>query len=202
MNKQREAVYGLRRQLLEGKEQKQRILDIIEGILATYMDARCLEKTHPSNWDWHGLETDILTEFGVKIHPEQLQNLDRRQVEEEIREHLVKRYQGKEDMIGADLMRATESMIMLNVIDNQWKDHLLSMDHLKEGIGLRGYGQKDPLIEYKKESYTMFQDMMDRIEDETARYLFFMQRAAHLEDAVRIVRDRSESIFREDEARR
>ena len=177
MNKQRQAVYGMRRQLLEGKAQKQRILDIIEGILATYMDARCLEKTHPSNWDWHGIETDILTEFGVKIHPEQLQNLDRRQVEEEIREQLVKRYQEKEDMIGADLMRATESMIMLNVIDNQWKDHLLSMDHLKEGIGLRGYGQKDPLIEYKKESYTMFQDMMDRIEDETARYLFFMQRA-------------------------
>ncbi len=98
-------------------------------------------------------------------------------MEEEVREQLVKRYQEKEDMIGAELMRATESMIMLNVIDNQWKDHLLSMDHLKEGIGLRGYGQKDPLIEYKKESYTMFQDMMDRIEDETARYLFFMQRA-------------------------
>jgi preprotein translocase subunit SecA len=68
-------------------------------------------------------------------------------------------------------------MIMLNVIDNQWKDHLLSMDHLKEGIGLRGYGQKDPLIEYKKESFTMFQDMMDRIEDESIRYLFFLQRA-------------------------
>ena len=68
-------------------------------------------------------------------------------------------------------------MIMLNVIDNQWKDHLLSMDHLKEGIGLRGYGQKDPLIEYKKESFTLFQDMMDRIEDETIRYLFFMQRS-------------------------
>ncbi len=98
-------------------------------------------------------------------------------MEEEIREQLVKRYQEKEDMIGAELMRATESMIMLNVIDNQWKDHLLSMDHLKEGIGLRGYGQKDPLIEYKKESYIMFQDMMDRIEDETIRYLFFMQRA-------------------------
>jgi preprotein translocase subunit SecA len=177
MNKQRQAVYSMRRLLLEGKEQKQRILDIIEGILATYVDARCSEKTHSSNWDWHGLESDILTEFGVKIHTEELQNLDRRQMEEEIREQLVKRYQEKEDMIGAELMRATESMIMLNVIDNQWKDHLLSMDHLKEGIGLRGYGQKDPLIEYKKESYTMFQDMMDRIEDETARYLFFMQRA-------------------------
>jgi preprotein translocase subunit SecA len=177
MNKQRQAVYSMRRALLEGKEQKKRVLDIIEAIVATYVDARCLEKTHSSNWDWAGLESDILTEFGVKIRTEELQTLDRRQMEEEIREQLVKRYQEKEDMIGEDLMRATESMIMLNVIDNQWKDHLLSMDHLKEGIGLRGYGQKDPLIEYKKESYTMFQDMMDRIEDETARYLFFMQRA-------------------------
>ncbi len=182
MNKQRQAVYGMRRQLLEGKDQKQRILDIIEGILATFIDARCLEKTHSSNWDWHGLESDILTEFGVKIPTAELQNLDRRQMEEDIREQLVKRYQEKEDMIGAELMRATESMIMLNVIDNQWKDHLLSMDHLKEGIGLRGYGQKDPLIEYKKESYVMFQDMMDRIEDETARYLFFMQRAEAVPD--------------------
>jgi preprotein translocase subunit SecA len=182
MNKQRQAVYSMRRLLLEGKEQKQRILDIIEGITATFIDARCSEKTHSSNWDWAGLESDFLTEFGVKIHTEELQNLDRRQVEEDIREQLVKRYQEKEDMIGAELMRATESMIMLNVIDNQWKDHLLSMDHLKEGIGLRGYGQKDPLIEYKKESYTMFQDMMDRIEDETARYLFFMQRAEAVPD--------------------
>jgi preprotein translocase subunit SecA len=72
-------------------------------------------------------------------------------------------------------MRDAERIVMLNVIDNQWKDHLLSMDHLKEGIGLRGYGQKDPLIEYKKESFQMFQDMMDRIEDETIRYLFFLQ---------------------------
>ena len=72
-------------------------------------------------------------------------------------------------------MRDAERIVMLNVIDNQWKDHLLSMDHLKEGIGLRGYGQKDPLIEYKKESFALFQDMMDRIEDETIRYLFFLQ---------------------------
>ena len=78
-------------------------------------------------------------------------------------------------MIGADNLREAERIIMLNVIDNQWKDHLLSMDHLKEGIGLRGYGQKDPLIEYKKESFQMFQDMMDRIEDESIRYLFFLR---------------------------
>ena len=177
MNKQRQAVYGMRRALLEGKDQKERIQEIIGGILAAFVDARLLEKGHSSTWDWHGLESDILTQFGVKIRTADLQNLDRRQIEEDIRVQLIAKYEEKEKMIGTELLRATESMIMLNVIDNQWKDHLLSMDHLKEGIGLRGYGQKDPLIEYKKESYVLFQDMMDRIEDETIRYLFFMQRA-------------------------
>ena len=150
--------------------------EIIAGILGAFIDAALPEKTHPSQWDWTGLETDILTQFGVKIRREELENLDRREMEGTINEQLVKKYAEKEAMIGPELMRETERMIMLNVIDNQWKDHLLSMDHLKEGIGLRGYGQKDPLIEYKKESYVLFQDMMDRIEDETIRWLFFMQR--------------------------
>ncbi|MBZ5603825.1 MAG: preprotein translocase subunit SecA [Acidobacteriia bacterium] len=176
MNKQRQAVYGMRRNLLEGQDQKERIVEIITGILGSFIDARCPEKTHPTTWDWHGLETDILTQFGVKIPTDELQNFDRRQMEEEINQQLVAKYGEKEAMVGPELMRETERMIMLNVIDNQWKDHLLSMDHLKEGIGLRGYGQKDPLVEYKKESYVLFQDMMDRIEDETIRWLFFMQR--------------------------
>ena len=123
-----------------------------------------------------GLETDVLTGFGVKIRTEELKNLDRRELEDTIFDQLVKKYAEKEGMIGAQLLRETERMIMLNVIDNQWKDHLLSMDHLKEGINLRSYGQKDPLIEYKKEGFDLFQDMMDRIEDETIRYLFFLQR--------------------------
>jgi preprotein translocase subunit SecA len=177
MNKQRQAVYGMRRKLLEGQEQKERIAEIITGILGSFIDTRCPEKSHSSQWDWHGLETDILTQFGVKIHKEELENLDRRQVEETIHEQLVRKYQEKEAMIGSEHMREAECMIMLNIIDNQWKDHLLSMDHLKEGIGLRGYGQKDPLVEYKKESFVLFQDMMDRIEDETIRWLFFMHRA-------------------------
>jgi preprotein translocase subunit SecA len=176
MNKQRQAVYGMRHALLQGKDQRDRVLEIIEGIVASFIDTRLPEKTHPSEWNWNGLESDVLTQFGVKIPTESLQNLDRRQIEEDIREQLNKKYSEKESMIGTDLMRETERMIMLNVIDNQWKDHLLSMDHLKEGIGLRGYGQKDPLIEYKKESYTLFTDLMDRIEDETIRYLFFLQR--------------------------
>jgi preprotein translocase subunit SecA len=86
----------------------------------------------------------------------------------------VKRYQEKEDLVGPEIMRETERIIMLNVIDNQWKDHLLQMDHLKEGIGLRGYGQKDPLVEYKKESFALYEAMRDRIEDEICRYLFFL----------------------------
>jgi preprotein translocase subunit SecA len=184
MNKQRQAVYGMRRALLEGQDQKERVAEIIAGILGSFIDARCSEKSHPSQWDWTGLETDILTQFGSKIRREELENLDRRQMEEEINQQLLAKYAEKEKMVGTELIRETERMIMLNVIDNQWKDHLLSMDHLKEGIGLRGYGQKDPLVEYKKESYVLFQDMMDRIEDETIRWLFFMQRVENPEQQV------------------
>ncbi|HEV2202679.1 MAG TPA: preprotein translocase subunit SecA [Bryobacteraceae bacterium] len=176
MNKQRHAVYGMRRALLEGQDQKERVTEIIQGILSSFIDLRCPEKTHPTQYDWLGFQTDILNQFGVKIDTEELKELSRREVEAQIYEQLLAKYQEKEDMIGPELLRETERMIMLNVIDNQWKDHLLSMDHLKEGIQLRGYGQKDPLIEYKKESYVLFQDMMDRIEDETIRFLFFLQR--------------------------
>jgi preprotein translocase subunit SecA len=175
MNKQRQAVYGMRRQLLEGQDQKQRILEIVGGIVGTFIDLRCPEKDRPSDYDLNGLQSDVLTQFGVKIPLPDFGGLTRAEIEAKINELLEKRYQEKEDLIGPQNMREAERIIMLNVIDNQWKDHLLSMDHLKEGIGLRGYGQKDPLIEYKKESFTLFQDMMDRIEDETIRYLYFLQ---------------------------
>jgi preprotein translocase subunit SecA len=175
MNKQRQAVYGMRRHLLEGEDQKQRMLEIIEGIVATFIDMRCPERTHPSTFDLTALQSDVLSAFGVKIDTDALQGMARQEIETYIYDLLVARYKEKEALIGPENMRDAERIVMLNVIDNQWKDHLLSMDHLKEGIGLRGYGQKDPLIEYKKESFQMFQDMMDRIEDETIRYLFFLQ---------------------------
>ena len=97
------------------------------------------------------------------------------QMEDELVQRAGAMYDAKEELVGASLMREAERNIMLHIIDDQWKDHLLSMDHLKEGIGLRGYGQKDPLVEYKKESFELFQDMMDRIEDETVRYLYFLR---------------------------
>jgi preprotein translocase subunit SecA len=175
MNKQRQAVYGMRRQLLEGTDQTERIKEIIHGIVASFIDARCPEKTHATEYDLTGLQSDVLSQFGVKIELEELNGLLRNETEDHINDLLERRFKEKEELIGSENMREAERVVMLNVIDQQWKDHLLSMDHLKEGIGLRGYGQKDPLIEYKKESFELFQDMMDRIEDETIRYLFFLQ---------------------------
>ncbi|HEX3684887.1 MAG TPA: preprotein translocase subunit SecA [Bryobacteraceae bacterium] len=175
MNKQRQAVYGMRRQLLEGENQKERILEIVRGILASFIDQFCGENVRYDQYDLPGLQTAILNQFGAKINLDELAGLGSREIEQKIDDLLVERYDEKESMIGAENLRHAERIIMLNVVDSQWKDHLLSMDHLKEGIGLRGYGQKDPLIEYKKESFQMFQDMMDRIEDETIKFLYFMR---------------------------
>jgi len=174
MNKQRKAIYGLRRALLEGGDQKETILSYVRGILGTYMDSRCPAESQPHTWDLGGMQTDILTQFGVKVNTEELGELNRGEIEENVFEQLQRRYQEKEDLVGAEMMRETERIVMLNVIDAQWKDHLLSMDHLKEGIGLRGYGQKDPLVEYKKESFMLYESMRDRIEDDIVRYLFFL----------------------------
>jgi preprotein translocase subunit SecA len=175
MNKQRKAVYGLRRSLLEGMDQKEHVMEMVRGALATFIDIRCSTGNHPDTWDLSGLRQDVLNQFGHKIDINELAGLQREAIEDVLAEQLAQKYQQKEDLIGADLMRQSERWIMLKVIDDQWKDHLLSIDSLKEGIGLRGYGQKDPLVEYKKESYDLFESMMDRIEDETVRLLFFLQ---------------------------
>jgi preprotein translocase subunit SecA len=174
-NKQRQAVYGMRRQLLEGIDQKERIMDMVQGIVEQFIDMRCPNNKHPDTWDLTSLRTDILSQFGYKLEPSDFSQLTRDEMTERLMEHLRQKYQEKEDLVGPDIMRHTERIVMLQVIDNQWKDHLLSMDELKQGIGNRAYGQKDPLVEYKKESYELFTAMMDRIEDETVRYLFFLQ---------------------------
>ena len=178
MNKQREAVYGLRRQLLEGVEQKELILeDYVSGILSDVMDQFCGAKVHPDNWDIKGLKDAIFTRSGVDILAEGIkpESLSRQELGDAIFGKLKERYDAKEQLIGPDAMRYHERMIMLSVLDSQWKDHLRDMDHLKEGIGLRGYGQHDPLVEYKRESFDMFEAMMQRFQEETARYLYLMQ---------------------------
>jgi preprotein translocase subunit SecA len=178
MNKQREAVYGLRHQLLEGVDQKELILeDYVSGILSDLMDQFAPTKVHPEDWDLKGLKDAIFTRFGVDVLAEGLkpETLNRQELGDAIFDKLKERYDAKEKLIGPDAMRYHERMIMLSVLDSQWKDHLLGMDHLKEGIGLRGYGQHDPLVEYKRESFDMFEAMMQRFQEETVRYLYLMQ---------------------------
>ena len=178
MNKQREAVYGLRRQLLEGTDQKDLILeDYVAGILGTLLEEHCPIKAHPADWDIKGLKDAIFTRFGVDILAEGLkpETLNRQELGDAVFEQLKARYDAKEELIGPDALRYHERMIMLSVLDQQWKDHLLNMDHLKEGIGLRGYGQKDPLVEYKRESFDMFEAMLLKFQEDTTRYLYLMQ---------------------------
>jgi len=178
MNKQREAVYGLRRRLLEGMDQKDLILeDYVSAILGAQMDEFCPPKAHVDDWNIKGLKDAIFTRFGVDFLAEGVKpdTLNRQDLGDAIFAKLKERYDAKEKLIGPDAMRHHERMIMLSVIDQQWKDHLLGMDHLKEGIGLRGYGQHDPLVEYKKESFDMFEAMLQRFQEDTVRYLYLMQ---------------------------
>jgi len=178
MNKQREAVYGLRRRLLEGMDQKNLILeDYVSAILGDLMEEYSPAKGHADDWNIKGLKDAVFTRFGVDFIAEGVkpEELNRQELGDAIFEKLKERYDAKEKLIGPEAMRHHERMIMLSVLDSQWKDHLLSMDHLKEGIGLRGYGQHDPLVEYKKESFEMFEAMLQRFQEDTARYLYLMQ---------------------------
>ena len=178
MNKQREAVYGLRRQLLLAVEQREIILeDYLSNILSAMLDQFTPEDKHPEQWDIKGLKGRLIEQFGFDLNTSGLDPLEitRHELGEGIYDKLRAEYAAKEAILGAEAMRYHERMVMLSVLDGLWKDHLLSMDHLKEGIGLRGYAQQDPLVAYKRESFDMFEAMMTRFQEDTARFLFRMQ---------------------------
>jgi preprotein translocase subunit SecA len=178
MNKQREAVYGLRRQLLEGVEQRELILeDYVGGILSSALDEFAPEDKHPDQWNIKALDDRLVGQFGLSFETSGIKPLElaRHELGDEIFEKLKEDYEAKEKILGAETMRYHERMVMLSVIDGLWKDHLLSMDHLKEGIGLRGYAQQDPLVAYKRESFDMFEAMMLKFQEDTVRFLFRMQ---------------------------
>lgn len=177
MNKQRESVYRQRKDILEGKSMKEFTRELTATLVDWFMESHTNKDQSPEDWDVEGFRKAIASQFGLDI--EEL-SIDWNAINyEELRENILRSlkdiYEEKEKIIGEERMREFERIIMLQVMDSQWKDHLLAMDYLKEGIGLRGYGQRDPLIEYKKESYEMFQAMMDRIEEDTIRYLFLIQ---------------------------
>ena len=174
MNKQREAVYGMRRNMLEGADQRNYVLDLIGDHVGQFVEMRCPERAHPDTYDISGLRNDIAGLFGTSCENVDSNGLDPQGLADEFTEELCKSYEAKAEEVGVERMRYAERMIMLQLLDQQWKDHLLSMDHLKEGIGLRGYGQKDPLVEYKKESFHIFQQMMETLKEQTLKVLFHL----------------------------
>src|ERR1051326_7848919 len=173
MNKQRESIYTLRRSILEGREGKEYILNAADEIVEFLVDSHYPEdaREHPNEAE---LNAELFDFFGVDLKGAgvDLDSMRREEVVDLLKESVNRRYEEKESAVGPDAMRLHEKYLLLQVIDQQWKDHLLNIDHLKEGIGLRGYGQRDPLVEYKKESFELFTEMMERIQDRVVKYLW------------------------------
>ena len=180
MNKQRETIYGLRRRLMEEPDQREFLVgetgvarDLLEDITKKYLNP----DASVDDWDVENYKIQIHTIYALDVEAEKIDFKE--STEDEIENlgwsKVIKRYEEKEKQIGVEAMRTYERIIMLNIIDAQWKDHLLSLDHVKQGIGLVGYGQKDPLVEYKKQSFDLFQEMLDRIDTSTIRSLFNLQ---------------------------
>ena len=177
MNKQRETIYGIRRSALEGKDQRDYVLGIAEDLAREIVQTYCPREQHPGQWNTAQFLAEVHTQYGIdaKAAGADPTTLNHDELSDALVEAIKNRYAEKEKQFGSDLLRWLERRIILDVVDTQWKDHLLSLDHLREGIGLRGYGQKDPLVEFKKEAFVLFEDMMARIDNETIRYLFHVQ---------------------------
>ena len=190
MNKQRETIYAIRRSALEGKDQKDYALGIAEDLARGLVDTFCPREEHPQKWNLAQFSGEVLGQFGIELKAVGVEptSFNHDQLADALVEKVRQRYEEKETVFGPPMMRWLERRIILDIVDTQWKDHLLSLDHLKEGIGLRGYGQKDPLVEFKKEAFTLFEDMMGRIDGETIRYLFLIQPARPEEEAREIER--------------
>jgi preprotein translocase subunit SecA len=177
MNKQRETIYGLRRQLMEEPDQREYVLGVAEDLLTDLATQYLPQDASPDDWDTENFKIQLQATYAFDAEAEGIDFNELRpsEIKEAIWEKARAFYEAKEAQVGAEAMRTYERIIMLNIIDAQWKDHLLAIDHLKQGIGLVGYGQKDPLVEYKKESFDMFQAMLDRIDTATVRTLFNLQ---------------------------
>ncbi|MDF1615149.1 preprotein translocase subunit SecA [Desulfurivibrio dismutans] len=174
MNKQREVIYGQRRELLESTDLKEAVMDMIteqvQALAADIGDANI-----PSaDWDWQALEERCQDLFFFPLEWDEAakSDLNATELESRLLDLVKSRYEEREAEIGVDNMRQLERLLLLQMVDNHWKEHLLNMDHLKEGIGLRGYGQKNPLIEYKREGFQMFREMIARMDEQTVRTLF------------------------------
>jgi preprotein translocase subunit SecA len=185
MNKQRENIYALRRQILEGKIKfededggeeivgtRDYVIDLAEGILDNLIETYAAREADYESWDLEALKRETANTFAVDTDDLEFSDRTSDEIRDLLWQRVVSSYEEKEQIVEAEILRRVERDVMLQIVDTQWKDHLYSLDHLKEGIGLRGYGQRDPLVEYKKESFELFQDMKNRVDEETVKLLW------------------------------
>ena len=177
MNQQREVLYGQRRKVLVAESLRDTILGMVDDIILDGLDRYADEKLYPEEWDFAGLLAQMEQYFVPKgtVTVEELENLSRIEVQEKLKDIAVALYDEREKEISAETMRELEKAIMLRVVDSKWMDHLDAMDALKEGINLRAYGQKNPLVEYKFEAYEMFEEMIDSIKRTVITFLYHIQ---------------------------
>ena len=174
MNKQREAVYNLRRRILEGLEGRDYILRVVDDIVGSLVDVHCPEEADPGDWDAANLTKEFRGYFGITVDElgVEWETVNRPQLEEQLVAGAKTQYHKRAVHFGEEDFARLERFLLLDTVDRQWKDHLLALDHLREGIGLRAYGQRNPLVEYKRESFALFEDMWERIEDHVVKFLY------------------------------
>jgi preprotein translocase subunit SecA len=188
MNKQRENIYALRRQILEGQirlqdeegvetalDTREYLMELAEDILDALIDTYAAKTADFEEWDLEALKREVTRVFGLETGGIDFADRTSDEIRDALWTKISESYEQKEKLVGREVLQRVERDIMLQIVDAQWKDHLYSLDHLKEGIGLRGYGQRDPLIEYKKESFALFQAMKERVDEEIVRYLWWLR---------------------------
>jgi len=177
MNKQREVIYEERRRVLEGEDLRERVLDMIDDVMNAAVGVFTADSEYPEEWDWDGLLSYVGQIYPLDWDKESIDinSITREELVEKLVETARARYEERERELGEDILRDLERLVTLEVIDNKWREHLYEMDYLKEGIGLRAIGQRDPLIEYKSEAYDMFQAMIESIKEDVLKYMFHVQ---------------------------
>ena len=185
MNRQREVIYEERRELIEGENLKEHILEMVGDVLSEQVNQFLNEAQRPEEWDLEGLCEWGRSKWGVDILTKDLEGEGREEAREKLLERFKRLYEAKEKALGIEQMRRHERKILLHVVDSKWKDHLYIMDGLREGIGLRAYGQRDPLIEYQHEAFALFQEMIRRIKEDSLEYILKF-RTAGMERVVSV----------------
>ena len=171
-------IYQQRRSILEGKDLKEDIIGYVESIVDDLADTYLPQNIDPTNWDVNGFNKEMRRIFDrtFKINTEELSKTKQRdKLIENIKEELIKEYNEKEELIGSEEMRNLERQILLQIVDMHWREHLKNMDYLRDAVGLRGYGQRDPLVEYKKVSFEEFEDMVRRIQEDTVASIYHIR---------------------------